>query len=192
MPWNFMGHTMIFFFYTFSSHDHLWLSGHWCFTVLLPPGSYLSRTRGPEQLDLQLQPRSSYSQTCQAPSYKQPRIQSVLPLGCFTVVSFIFSASGPAWAALHYRTLGILQRAQSPAPQQSPPLSAFRRKRLFCSLEKGKEIKLLGSQEQSHVCVINMSHIVVSPKCFHLAKPKGEALSQRFLLFGTYYQFKSA
>lgn len=29
-------------------------------TVLLPPGSYLSRTRGPEQLDLQLQPRSSY------------------------------------------------------------------------------------------------------------------------------------
>lgn len=29
-------------------------------TVLLTPGSYLSRTRGPEQLDLQLQPRSSY------------------------------------------------------------------------------------------------------------------------------------
>lgn len=134
----------------------------------------------------------AYSQTCQAPSYKQPRIQSVLPLGCSTIVSFIFSASGPAWAALHYWTLGILQRAQSPEPQQSPALSALRRKRLFHSLEKGKEIKLLGNQEQSHVCVINMSHIVVSPKCFHLAKPKGEALSQRFLLFGTYYQFKSA
>lgn len=132
-------------------------------TALLTPDSYLSRNRGPEQWHCLLY-----------------------------IASFIFSASRPAWAAIHYRTLGILQRAQGPAPQQSAALTASKRKRLFCSLEKGKEIKFLGNQEQSHVCVIKTSHITVSPKRFHLAKPKGEALSQRFLLFGTYYQFKSA